>query len=217
MRKIGILGLVGVLGLFLSGCGGGDPYSYPPPPPPPSSVDIQGDRSSDGYAESPPLSPLDVQNDGIRAQSPLGLSPERRGFASFPLSPIPVGAFVQTADVRLFVDRVIQDVKVPGVPLSGIPVSLDVYHVYYGSPLFGSDFSAPRVYVTTFDLFEEDAGKDLPFFEYASILQLDVDDPTHAFFQLMLVATNGVVEIEDSENTFGTTFTPLLQTTLLPP
>jgi hypothetical protein len=33
MRKIGILGLVGVLALVLSGCGGG--YSAPPPPPPP--------------------------------------------------------------------------------------------------------------------------------------------------------------------------------------
>jgi hypothetical protein len=158
-----------------------------------------------------------VQNDGIRAQSPFGGSPERRGFASFPLTAIPVGAFVQTADVRLFVDLVFQDFKIPGIPRSGTPVILDIYHVYYGSPLFGSDFSAPRVYVTTFVLFEEDAGIDLPFFEYAPILQLDVDDPSHAFFQLMFVATNGVVEIEDSENTFGTTFTPLLQTTLLPP
>jgi len=220
MRKIGILAIVGVLALFLAGCGYYDSYYYPPPyylPPPPSSADITGDRSSDGYAESPPTPPLAVQNDGIRAQSPLGLSPERRGFASYPLTSVPVGAFVQTADLRLFVDRVLQDFKVPGVPRSGTPVSLDVYHVYYGSPLFGSDFSAPRVYVTTFDLFEEDAGKDLPFFEYASILQLDVDDPTHAFFQLMLVATNGVVEIEDSEHAFGTAFTPLLQMTFLPP
>ena len=35
MRKIWILGFVGLLGLFLAGCGGGDPYYYPPPPPPP--------------------------------------------------------------------------------------------------------------------------------------------------------------------------------------
>jgi|MudIll2142460700_1097286.scaffolds.fasta_scaffold106306_2 hypothetical protein len=35
MRKIGILGLVGVLAVLLAGCGGGDPYYYPPPPPPP--------------------------------------------------------------------------------------------------------------------------------------------------------------------------------------
>jgi hypothetical protein len=35
MRKIEILGLVGVLALILAGCGGGDPYHYPPPPPPP--------------------------------------------------------------------------------------------------------------------------------------------------------------------------------------
>jgi hypothetical protein len=213
MRKIGILGLVGILALVLAGCGGGGdgaPFIAP------ISANISGDSSSDGYAENILPLPIAVQNDGIRAQSPFGLSPERRGFVSYPLTSIPLGAFIQTADVRLFVDLVTQDNKIPGVPRSGTPVSLDVYHVTYGSPLFGSDFSAPRVFVTTFNLFEEDAGIDLPFFEYASILQLDVDDPTHAFFQLMLVATNGVVEIEDSENSFGTTFTPRLQTTFLP-
>jgi len=210
MRKIGILGLAGVLAALLIGCGWSDSYYYPYyPPPPASQADIPGDPISDGYAESPPASPLDVQNDGIRAQSLLGSSPERRGFASYSLREIPVGAFVQTADVRLFVDLVIQDD-------SSIPVSLDVYHVYYGTPLLGSDFSAPRVYVTTFQLIDGFSG-DLPFFEYAPWLQLDVDVPDHAFFQLMLVARDGVVEIEDSENAFGTTFTPRLQTTFLPP
>ena len=38
MRKIGILGLVGVLAVLLAGCGGGDPYYYPPPPPPPPPI-----------------------------------------------------------------------------------------------------------------------------------------------------------------------------------
>jgi hypothetical protein len=212
MRKIGVLGLVGVLALVLAGCGGGDDSVVIVP----NSANVPGEAISDGYAENILPSPIAVQNDGIRAQSPLGFSPERRGFASYPLTSIPVGAFIETADVRLFVDLVIQDNKILGVPRSGTPVSLDVYHVYYGSPLFGTDFSAPRIFVTTYNLFEEDAGIELPFFEYASILQLDVDDSTHAFFQLMLIATNGVVEIEDSENSFGTTFTPKLQTTFLP-
>jgi len=35
MRKIGILAIVGVLALFLAGCGYDDSYYYPPPPPPP--------------------------------------------------------------------------------------------------------------------------------------------------------------------------------------
>ena len=205
MRKRWILGVVGVLATFLAGCGGGGDSA---PVIVPISANISGDASSDGYSEDL-LPPIAVQNDGIRAQSPLGLSPERRGFASFPLTSIPVGSFVETADARLFVDLVIQDDI-------ATPVSLDVYHVYYGSPLFGSDFNAPRVYVTTFQLFDGFTG-DLPFFDYAPELQLDVDEPTHAFFQLMLVARNGVVEIEDSENSFGTTFTPLLQTTFLPP
>jgi hypothetical protein len=38
MRKIGILAIVGVLALFVAGCGGGDPYYYPPPPPPPPPI-----------------------------------------------------------------------------------------------------------------------------------------------------------------------------------
>jgi hypothetical protein len=206
MRKLWVLGIVGVLALFLAGCGsGGDSVPVISPVP----IDIPGDRSSDGYVENALPSPIDFQNDGIRAQSPLGLSPERRGFASFTLTSIPVGSFVETADARLFVDLVIQDDI-------ATPVSLDVYHVYYGSPLFASDFNTPRIFVTTFQLPEGFRG-DLPFFEYAPVLQLDVDDPTHAFFQLMLVARNGVAEIEDSENSFGTTFTPLLQTTFLPP
>lgn len=39
MRKIGILGFVGVLAVLLAGCGG-DPYYnyYPPPPPPPPPI-----------------------------------------------------------------------------------------------------------------------------------------------------------------------------------
>ena len=209
MRKIGILGLVGVLALVLAGCGGGSVTVAAGT----VSVSIGGGSASDGYAEDSPPSLIAVQNDGIRAQSSLGLSPERRGFASFPIGTIPVGALVQSADVRLFVDRIVQDSRTPGVPRSGTPVSLDVYHVYYGSPLLGSDFNTPRLFVTTYTLFEEDAGRDLPFFDYSPELQLDVDDPTHAFFELMLVARNGVVEIEDSENSFLTNFTPVLQVT----
>ena len=41
MRKIGILWLVGVLGLLLAGCGGGDTYHSPPPPPGPGLLGIE--------------------------------------------------------------------------------------------------------------------------------------------------------------------------------
>ena len=41
MRKIGIFGLVSVLGLFLASCGGGDSYHPPPPPPRPGLLGIE--------------------------------------------------------------------------------------------------------------------------------------------------------------------------------
>jgi hypothetical protein len=83
MRKIWILGLVGVLAVVLAGCGGSDSASYPPPPPgllgiednpqnsstrplltvqytvPPSSatitVDIYSDQLSDGDIANDPF------------------------------------------------------------------------------------------------------------------------------------------------------------------
>lgn len=168
-----------------------------------------GHSPSDGYVEDSG-SFLSVQGDGIRVQSPVGLSPERRGFVSFSIATIPVGALVNSAQVRLFVDRVIQDSPTT-------PVYLEVYHVYYGSPLLGSDFLAPRTFVTTFTLREPaDEGKDLPTFEFFPELQLDVDDPAHGYFQLLLISRNGVVEIEDSENSFRSGFLPQLDVSYIP-
>jgi len=46
MRKIGILAIVGVLALFLAGCGGGDSYSYPPPPVGPGLVGFDDTSSA---------------------------------------------------------------------------------------------------------------------------------------------------------------------------
>ena len=90
MRKIGILGLVGVLAVLLAGCGGGDPYSYPPPPPPPPPI-VTGpglvglDDSSDAtapllivtYTVPPSTTPItvsilsDIASDGDIAFDPF--------------------------------------------------------------------------------------------------------------------------------------------------
>jgi hypothetical protein len=61
-----------------------------------------------------------------------------------------------------------------------------------------------------------DINKDLPPFDFSPELQVDVDDPTHGFFQLMLVARNGVVVIEDSENSLLSGFRPQLDASYFP-
>jgi hypothetical protein len=209
MKKLMILGVALVLTATLAGCGGGSDAIVVSP----AFVSVSGDAASDGYIEdnvvSLVVSLTAFQNDGIRAQSPLGISFERRGFVSFPITLIPVASLVESAQVRLFVTNVVQDVV-------GTPVSLDVYHVFYGSPLLASDFLTPRAFVTTFLLIDSDAGNDLPPFDFSPELQSDVDDPTHGFFQLMLIARNGVVEIEDSENSLPNGFLPLLDASYFP-
>jgi hypothetical protein len=204
MKKLLLLGMALVLTATLAGCGDGDHVVVSP-----VFVSVTGDAASDGYIEDNVASLTAFQNDGIRVQSPLGTSFERRGFASFPITLIPVASLVNSAQVRLFVTSVIQDTV-------GVPVSLEVYHVFYGSPLLASDFLAPRLLVTTFFLINSDAGSDLPAFDFSPELQLDVDDPTHGFFQLMLIARNGVVEIEDSENSLPGGFVPLLDVSYFP-
>lgn len=205
MKRLLLLGMALVLTATLAGCGGDSDAIIVSP----AFVSVSGDPASDGYIEDDTVSLAAVQNDGIRVQSPLGPSFARRGFASFPISVIPVGSFVETAQVKLFVTNVVQDTI-------GTPVSLDVYHVFYGSPLIPDDFLAPRAFVTTFLLINSDAGNDLPPFDFSPELQLDVDDPTHGFFQLMLVATNGVVEIEDSENSLSSGLRPQLDASYFP-
>ncbi len=204
MKKLLLLGMALVLTATLAGCGGSDTVVVSP-----VFVSVTGDAASDGYIEDTLPTPTAFQNDGIRVQSPLFTSLELRGFASFPISPIPVGSLVDTAQIKLFVTNVVQDTV-------GTPVSLDVYHVFYGSPLLASDFVAPRTFVTTFLLIDSDAGADLPPFDFSPELQLDVDDPTHGFFQLMLIARDGVVEIEDSEGSLPGGFLPLLDATYFP-
>lgn len=203
MKRANFLVTALVLAVALAGCGGDSVVVSPT-----VSVVITGAVQSDGYIENNAGTYTAFQLDGIRIQSPLGPSLERRGFASFPISLLPVGALVDSARVKLYVNYILQDSP-------GTPVSLDVYHVYYGSTLLDSDFLAPRIFVTTFTLWDTDTG-DLPAFDLSPELQLDVDDSTHGFFQLMLIARNGVVEIEDSENSLGTGFLPELDVTYIP-
>jgi hypothetical protein len=207
MKKLMILGVALVLAATLAGCGGGSDAIVVSP----AFVSVSGDAASDGYIEDNVVSLTAFQNDGIRVQSPLLLSFERAGFASFPIAPIPVASLVDSAQVKLFVTNIVPDIV-------GTSVSLDVYHVSYGSPLTPFNFiTTPAIFVTTFALNDVvDINKDLPPFDFSPELQVDVDDPTHGFFQLMLIARNGVVVIEDSENSLLSGFRPQLDASYFP-
>jgi hypothetical protein len=206
MKKLMILGVALVLAATLLGCGGDSDTVVITP----AFVSVSGDAASDGYIEDDISSFAAVQNDGIRVQSPLPLSFERAGFASFPIALIPVGSLVDSAQVSLFVTNIVPDIV-------GTFVSLDVYHVSYGSPLTPFNFNTiPAQFVTTFVLNVSDIDKDLPPFDFSPELQLDVDDPTHGFFQLMFIARNGVVEIEDSESSLGSGLRPQLDASYFP-
>jgi hypothetical protein len=114
MRKIGILGLVGVLALVLAGCGGGD--SGP-------ALVVQDIVSmggaDDGYIGLDSLGYYSV----FSSSSPYTIvvsddpADNRRGFISFSLSSIPAGARIQSATVFLPVLRAAPDVGVPGVTI----------------------------------------------------------------------------------------------------
>ena len=209
MKKLLVLGMALVLATTLAGCGGGSDTVVVSP----VFVSVTGDAASDGYIEDDIVSFAAVQNDGIRVQSPLPLSFERAGFASFPIALIPVASLVNSAQVGLFVTNIVPDIV-------GTSVSLDVYHVSYGSPLIPFNFftfTTPAFFVTTFVLNDlVDINKDLPPFDFSPELQLDVDDPTHGFFQLMFIARNGVVTIEDSENSLLSGLRPQLDASYFP-
>ncbi len=174
--------------VFLPACDDDDDHHHDT-----STVYIAGDVATDGYVEQDLGGGLTAyQADGIRVQAPVpAVAPERRGFASFSIASIPVGATLDRAEMRLYVDWV----------ASGGPATVDVYHVHYGDPLLAGDFNTSHAYMTTLSIDPSRAGSTL-ILDVLPELQLDVDDPSVGFFQVMLVATGGAVEFQDAEQSF---------------
>jgi hypothetical protein len=141
MRKIGILGLVGVLALILAGCGGGGGDSrqlfFADIP---SSLNVDGDVALDLQTiPQPPPSVSFASNTGsVLAgvdEDLLGTpTTEFRGFLHFPLdipgNDVPQSAIVQSAVLRLRLNRVQFS--------STVPIIVDV--VSFTPPIIGSDF-----------------------------------------------------------------------------
>jgi len=164
MRKIGILGLVGILALVLSGCGGGDDG------PPVFTATILSDQPSDGdIAYDAFLNSYTVTQGpntlffGIDAAGPN--QPEYRAFLDFPLDgstgepAIPLNAAIASAVVRL---------SVVSVEFRGtIPTLLDLITYPVGG-LAPADFNSPPLAFPggapasrSFDFRSSDAGFDV--------------------------------------------------------
>ncbi len=150
---------------------------------------------------SDPATDGDVRDDGavatasvIRAGTdPLAPAPapEYRGFLSFSLADIPVGAWIESASVSLSVDR---------VDLSGPELVLTFDRVRYGNVLPAAAFDAPGLPVAGLPggaRLVPRAGPQRVVFSVAPELQGEVNDPSAAFFQLRARGAGGLARIVD--------------------
>ena len=145
MRKIGILGLVGVLALVLAGCGGGDGHR---------TVVIQSvsDQPADGDVgfTAPATFLISQANATGNVQYGISGATEFRAFLDFPLDGsngggvVPLSAVIVSADIEVFVDNVSFS--------SSVPTLLDLVPFSIGG-LISADFnSAPLLTRTPFDI-----------------------------------------------------------------
>jgi hypothetical protein len=206
-RKALVPGILGILVLFLAGCGGGGDSR------PVFSEIIDSDRTIDaditkdlvgGTVGAPNLASVfgNVQA-GVTSFDGLG-SPltDSRGFLNFPLSRIPLGATIRYASVTVFLNSVtLRD------PLAPSPFFLDLIDtIAFPPPVVSSDYSASFAATRSFDFLAGDQGKFVEI-EVTSLMQeaqrsglasfeirLGFDE---AAFQADLSTTRGWVVIDD--------------------
>ena len=172
------------LSLFVTSDDRGEPL-------PPPAASAPSDPATDG----------DVRDDGtvataaaiLAGSDPLALPPasESRGFLSFPLDRIPVGAWIESARVTVTVDR---------VGLSGPELVLSFDRVQYGDVLSSGAFDAPGVPVGSLPggaRLVPAAGPQLVAFDVVPELQGEVSDPAARFFQLRARGAGGLAWIVD--------------------
>jgi hypothetical protein len=153
MRKIGILGLVGALALFLAGCGGGDG---------PHTVVIQSlsDQPADGDIGFTTTGTFLIAQANATRDVQYGIGSggtEFRAFMDFPLDGstgggvVPLSAFIVSADIEVFVKNVSFSSSVPTL-LDLVPFPI--------TGLTGADFnSAPLLTHSLFNIFPSDIGQ----------------------------------------------------------
>jgi hypothetical protein len=205
MRKIGILGLVGVLALVLTGCGGGSgPAIQTQFIDSSFSVDADITRDIGTGIIGAPIAASSTGSvlAGVTLDAAGTPTADTRGFLNFPLGTIPVNASIRFASVTVFLNRV----TLRNTSL-GSPFFLDLIDtVSFPPPIVSADYSAAFAATRSFDFLNTDQGifveidvtslmleaqrRVLPSFE----IRFGFDEAT---FLADLTKTRGIVEIDE--------------------
>jgi len=206
MRKIVILGLVGVLALFLAGCGGGGNSEPVVTTFIDSDLTLDADLTLDLVGGGTPLLALASTNGNVLAGVTVdpGGTPvaDTRGFLIFPLSSVPLNASIRFASVTVFLNQVTL-----GISFLPTPFFIDLIDTTaFPPPVQPTDYSVALAATRTFDFINSDQGKlveivvtslmqeaqarGLPSFE----VRLGFDEDA---FNADINTTRGLVEIDD--------------------
>ncbi|MGA8753607.1 hypothetical protein [Candidatus Deferrimicrobium sp.] len=193
MRKIGILGLVGVFALVLAGCGGGDG---------PHTVVIQSlsDQPVDGDIGFTAPATFSISQADVTRNVLYGIDSggtEFRAFLDFPLNGsngggvVPLSAVIVSADIEVFVNNVSFSTSVPTL-LDLVP--------FPATGLTSADFdSAPLLTRSLFDIRTLDINNFVRI-DVTSLMReaqrLGLRD-LQLRFLLDLVAPSGLVQLDD--------------------
>ncbi len=196
MRKIGILGFVGVLALFLGGCGGGGGDNH-------TTVVIQSlsDQPVDGDIGFTAPATFSFSQANVTRNVLYGIDSggtEFRAFLDFPLDGsngggvVPLNAVIVSADVEIFVDNVSISPTVPTlIDLVPFPVT----------GLTSADFnSAPQLTRSPFDILSSDINHSVRI-DVTSLMaeaqRQGVRNLQLRFLLDFVLGASGLVEIDD--------------------
>jgi hypothetical protein len=195
MRKIGILGLVGVFVLALAGCGGGGGDG-------PHTVVIQSlsDQPADGDVGFTAPATFSISQADVARNVLYGIDAggtEFRAFLDFPLDGstgggvVPLNAVIVSADIEVFVNNVSFS--------SSVPTLLDLVPFPITGLTIGDFDSAPLLTRTLFDIRTLDIN-NIVRIDVTSLMveaqRLGLRD-LQLRFLLDLAATSGLVQLDD--------------------
>jgi hypothetical protein len=198
MRKIVILGLVGVFALVLAGCGGGDDRN--------AFIQTLSDRPVDGDIGFTAPGTFVISQANVTNNVQYGIDgggTEFRAFLDFPLDGsngggvLPLSAVIVAADIEIFVNNVTLSSPVPTlIDLVPFPVS----------GLTSADFdSTPLLTRSPFDIFSSDINNSVRI--DVTSLMTEAQRLGHRNLQLRFLldfsATTGLVEIDDGAAAFA--------------
>ena len=193
MRKIGILGLVGVLALGLAGCWGGSDHT---------TVVIQSlsDQPVDGDIGFTAPGTFSISQADITRNVLYGIDSggtEYRAFLDFPLNGstgggvVPLGATIVSADIEVYVNNVSFS--------SSVPTLLDLVPFPLTGLTSGDYNSAPLLTRSLFDIRTLDINNFVRI-DVTSLMveaqRLEMRD-LQLRFLLDLAATSGLVQLDD--------------------